>query len=50
MAEKLLAQIVGMLPEGQVASEPCKLQHETVMGSPSPRAGRTGRSVASAEQ
>ena len=49
-AEKLLVRTVGAHPEDQVASEPCKLQHETVMGSPSAKPGKTPRSAASVEQ
>ena len=47
--ENLLVRTAGAHPEDQVANEPCKLQDETAMGSPSPRAGRLGKTVASGE-
>ena len=47
--ENMLVRIAGMHPEeDQEVIEPCRLQDEMVMGSPSPRAGRLGKTVASA--
>ena len=41
--EKQLAQTVGDRPEDRSVTGPCKLQVETAMGSPSPRAGTVSR-------
>ena len=48
--ENLLVRIAGMHhEEDQEVIEPCRLQDEMVMGSPSPMAGRLGKTVASGE-
>ena len=41
--EKLLARTVGNRPEDQPVTGLCRLQVETAMGSPSPRAGTVSR-------
>ena len=48
--ENTLDQIAGRHPEEDLeVIEPCRLQDEMVMGSPSPMAGRLGMTAASEE-
>ena len=49
MAEKLLAQTVGALPEDRLPNEPFKPRLETAMGSPNERPGKAHWSAVSAE-